>query len=297
MGHEDIAIRYRCADDATFDLAAGGAAIENRPFHAEILALQPAIALITIKQTIDESATLALRIPEEFAMRAKDVMSDGVVSIAATATVHEATKLLVNTHVTALPVLDANGVMVGIVSEADVIKEAARPADPAPAGHAEPLSRPVAEIMMRDVVTADENASLGEIAALMIERRVKRVPVLRDGRIVGVVSRVDLLQALLSNDPMPAASTPAAAAPSGPPPGPTPSGAPSGDETLRAAVVAAVSGQSWSLARRADVVAKDGIVHLWGVVPSQAVLENYAAAAGKVAGVNTVQVHMHVMQR
>ncbi len=221
-------------------------------------------------------------------MRAKDVMSEGVVSIVATATVHEAAKLLVNTHVSALPVLDANGVMVGIVSEADVIKEGMQPAGPTPAGHVTALSRPVAEIMTRDVVTADENASLSDIAALMLRRRVKRVPILRERKVVGVVSRVDLLQALLSSDPVPAAtglsaSASAATAPS--------------DEALRAAVVAAVSGQSWSLARRADVVAKDGIVHLWGVVPSQAVLDNYAAAAGKVAGVKSVQVHMHVMHR
>ncbi len=216
-------------------------------------------------------------------MRAKDVMSDGVVSIAATATVLEAARLLINTHVSALPVLDVNGVMVGIMSEADVIKEGARPV-----GHPGALSRPVAEIMTRDVVTADENASLNDIAALMLARHVKRVPILRERKVVGVVSRIDLLQALLSNDPAPATSRPSAIAPAAVPPG---------DEALRAAVVTAVSGQSWSLARRADVVAKDGVVHLWGVVPSQAVLDNYAAAAGKVAGVKSVQIHMHVMQR
>ena len=232
-------------------------------------------------------------------MRAKDVMSDGVTSISATATVYEAAKLLVNTRVSAMPVLDASGAMIGIVSEADVIKEGTRPADPATDGlqrgladenvaaapHAQTLIRRVSEIMSRDVVTADENTSLSDIAGLMLKHRVKRVPILRDRKVVGVVSRVDLLQALLSREPASSASRsgPAAASPS--------------DEALRAAVVAAVSGKSWSLARRADVVAKDGVVHLWGVVPSHAVLDTYGAAAGKVAGVKSVQVHMHVMMR
>jgi CBS domain-containing protein len=231
-------------------------------------------------------------------MRAKDVMSDGVTSIAATATVYEAAKLLVNTRVSAMPVLDGNGIMIGIVSEADVIKEGTRPAGPvsdglqrgladdsvAAAAHAQTLTRQVAEIMTRDVVTADENASLSDIAGLMLKHHVKRVPILRDRKVVGVVSRADLLQALLSREPTSATS-------------PTPTPAAPSDEALRAAVVAAVSGKSWSLARRADVVAKDGVVHLWGVVPSEAVLDNYGAAAGKVAGVKSVQVHMHVMQR
>jgi CBS domain-containing protein len=203
-------------------------------------------------------------------MRARDVMSDGVTSISETATIHEAAKLLVNTHVSALPVLDANGIMVGIVSEADVIKEGTR-------RDAGALSRRVADVMTRDVATADDTASLGTIAALMIERGVKRIPILRDRKVVGIVSRVDLLRALLSGD----ADT--VAVPS--------------DEALRAAVMAAVSGQSWSLARRADVVAKEGVVHLWGVVPSEAVVERYEAAAANVMGVKAVRVHMHVMQR
>ena len=176
--------------------------------------------------------------------------------------------------------------MIGIVSEADAIAEGARPAASAPAATergAPVLSRQVTEIMTRNVVTADEDASLTDVAALMLKHNVKRLPILRDRAVVGIVSRIDLLQALLSSDPAVAASGPALAAP------------PPSDDRLRAAVVAAVHGQTWSLARRADVVAKDGVVHLWGVVPGRDVADAYAAAARKVAGVRTVEVHMHVM--
>lgn len=130
-------------------------------------------------------------------MQAKDVMSDGVMSIGADATVLEAIGLFVKTRVSAMPVLDANGFMVGIVSEADLIGSAGFEA----AGAAEARSRPVVDIMTKDVVTADETASLAEVAGLMLTHRVKRLPILRGRSVVGIVSRVDLLKGLIAGVP------------------------------------------------------------------------------------------------
>ena len=130
-------------------------------------------------------------------MQAKDVMSGGVMSIAADATVLEAVELFVKARVSAMPVLDAAGFMLGIVSEADLIRAAGLDAAPS----AEARSRPVVDIMTKKVVTADETASLAEIAALMLKHGVKRLPILSGKSVVGIVSRVDLLKGMIALAP------------------------------------------------------------------------------------------------
>ena len=221
-------------------------------------------------------------------MRAKDAMSDGVTSIAHDATVQEAVELLVNTGVSAMPVLDADGFMIGIVSEADLIRKANQKAwqrdelDEQAIGA--DLARPVTEVMTRSVITVDESLPLGEVAKQMATQRVKRLPVTRGKSVVGIVSRVDLLKALLSRR----RSGSAFARKEDAPPF-------SGGELLRDAVISALRGHSWSVARRSDVVVSDGVVHLWGTVPNRIVLDAYRDAAAQVPGVKSVEVHMHIL--
>ncbi len=222
----------------------------------------------------------------EAEMMARDVMSDGVMSIMADATALEAAELLVNTGVSAMPVVDETGIVVGIVSEADLIGKpgfdlAQRMTGDTAAGPDQLRRQTVAEVMTRDVITVDENLSLSEVAQVMLERRVKRIPVMRDGAIVGVVSRVDLLKGMISQVVS----------------GNGASGAPfayQGDATVRTAGLSAVQGQPWSQARRTDVVVRDGIVHLWGVAPDLTVSKAYDQAAALVPGVKSVRNHMHV---
>lgn len=211
-------------------------------------------------------------------MIALDVMSDGVMSIMAGATALEAAELLVNTGVSAMPVVDKDGVVVGMVSEADLIGKSN-----AASGDADRLKRlAVAELMTRDVITVDESDDLAAVAETMARHGVKRVPVLRDGAIVGVVSRVDILKGMISQ--LTAIEGGSAFPPS----------AAKGDEGVRRAVLDAVHGQPWSQARRTDVVVRDGIVHLWGVSPDPTVSRAYGLAASLVAGVKSVRNHMHV---
>jgi CBS domain-containing protein len=231
-------------------------------------------------------------------MRARDVMSDGVMSITDDATVYEAAVLLVNSQVSAMPVVDREGVMVGIVSEADLIRLVEIGADPKDSGLLRQLaddvraaeafvqanSTRVVDVMSKPVISVDENATLGEVADVIMKNRIKRVPVVHNRSIVGVVSRVDLLKALISRGPPESAEQAAAAAPGD-------------DERLRRQVENAVRGQSWSLAHRADVVVSDGVVHLWGMVPSDMVQRAYLVAAEKVPGVRAVKNHMHVVSR
>ena len=232
-------------------------------------------------------------------MRAKDVMSDGVVSVGVDATVFEVAELLVNSRVSALPVVDEHGFMVGIVSEADLIRRSEVGVHPDAPGllrqFADDLaaadafvkahSRRVVEIMTRPVITANEDATLGELSETMQKHGVKRIPILRRRTVVGIVSRADLLQALISRGPRPDANQA---------PSPSPTGVP--DDQLRGEVVAAVRGRSWSLAKRADVVISDGVAHLWGVVPSDMVRKAYRVAAENVPGVRSVENHMHIVR-
>lgn len=206
-------------------------------------------------------------------MRAKDVMSEGVLSVGVDASVLEAAKLLINCRVSAMPVVNEDGTMAGIVSEADVIGDTR---DYVAADGA--LPRRVSEVMTRDVITAPEDAPLDQLAGLMKARNIKRIPILKDGAVVGIVSRVDILRGLisLSRD---RGEAPAAL---------------QRDKDLRRRVFAACQGRSWSQARQVDVVVSGGIAHLWGVAPTDLVRKAYRAAAENVPGVKNVEVHMHV---
>lgn len=223
-------------------------------------------------------------------MRARDVMSTGVLSIAAEATILEAAQLLVNTRVSAMPVLDGNGFMVGIVSEADLIRNTGAVA---PLGHVDDAyaekakttayARSVTKVMSRNVVTASEDSTLQEVADLMLGRSVKRVPIVRDGAVVGIVSRIDLLRALLSlgRDAF-LQERP---------------GARRADRELRSSVIAALNEHQWSRTIRSDVVVSQGMVHLWGLVANDGLRRAYIQIATALPGVTGVQSHLHVAGR
>ncbi len=227
-------------------------------------------------------------------MYAKDVMSSEVVSIAPTATIFDAARLLINTRVSGLPVVDENGRMVGVVSEADLIRSSTAVAREvgldllgaveddarAAAAVAGAKSRRVSEVMTKGVIAAHETATLREVADLMLKHRIKRVPIVRDSLLLGIVSRADLLKALISFGAP--AVTPAVAP------------AKAADQAIRSAVLATVRGQGWSRALWFDVVVSKGVVHLWGVAPSDEVRQTYEDAVARVPGVTAVTSHMHV---
>ncbi|MBS0521699.1 MAG: CBS domain-containing protein [Proteobacteria bacterium] len=231
-------------------------------------------------------------------MRAKDVMSRGVVSVTSDASIFEAAEALTKCGVSAMPVVDADGHMVGIVSEADLIRRAGTDAG----GSSPPLlhrlaedvgtaaayvhanSHRVVDVMTTNVITVDENAPLGDVAELMLRNGIKRLPVRSGDAIVGMVSRIDLLRAL-----MPHLAPPAAAAAEV-------QQLPSSDEELRRHVLAAVRNQSWSVPHDIDVAVSDGIVHLWGRVPSEIAAQAHLIAIGKVPGVRGIENHLHVVQ-
>jgi CBS domain-containing protein len=220
-------------------------------------------------------------------MRAKDIMNDDVICINVKESVFDAAELLLGSGVSAAPVVDSKGAVVGILSEADLIRRAeietatkkswlARLLDSeASAAHdfVAANTRRVSDVMTEKVVTATEDATLGELVGLMERHGIKRIPIVR-GRIpVGVVSRSDLLRALLSSEPDRPVLQPT-------------------DKALRQAVVEALEHRPWTSKWPTNVFATDGVVHLWGFVDGEEVRKAYRVAAENVPGVRRVKSHL-----
>jgi CBS domain-containing protein len=145
-------------------------------------------------------------------MQASDIMSEAVVTVSAEATVVEAAKLLLDHGISGVPVVDDGGRLVGIVSEGDLFRRCEIGTEHGPRqrsqGHrSQPDTarrflkshgRQVKDIMSRDVIRVFEETPLARVAALLDLKQIKRVPVMRGGMIVGIVSRADLLRALVA---------------------------------------------------------------------------------------------------
>ena len=217
-------------------------------------------------------------------MKAKDVMTRNVISIAPDASVFEALRLMLQHRISGLPVVDRAGSVVGIVTEGDFLRRAetgterkrprwleflvgpGRFASDYVRSHA----RRVDEVMTYNVETVTEGAELGNIVALMERHRIKRVPVVGDGQVVGIVSRANLLRAL------------AGVAVEIPP-------GPQSDEAIRDGVFAELNRHSWG---PIDVIVRNGVVELWGTVIDARLREAARVAAETVPGVKAVKSHI-----
>jgi CBS domain-containing protein len=120
---------------------------------------------------------------------AKEVFNTKVITIASDATVEEAIRVLLENRISGAPVTDENGTLLGVVSEFPLLEVIYSP---------KLKTAPVTKLMTRDVLTVEEGTLLSDIATLFVTHRIRRVPVLRDGRLVGVVSRADLLRHALT---------------------------------------------------------------------------------------------------
>ena len=146
-------------------------------------------------------------------MKVRDVMSHGVLSVAPTTPVKEVARLMATQGVSGVPVVDEDGTILGVVSEADfllkeegVSREANRlervlaRAIGGGIDQAKVEAATAAELMTSPAITISPDASLPEAAAIMVERRVNRLPVQRGGQLIGIVSRADLVRAYLRPD-------------------------------------------------------------------------------------------------
>lgn len=118
---------------------------------------------------------------------AEQIMTPGVVTVRPEATIREAIELLLTKRISGLPVVDANGALVGILTEYALL---------AMAYDQEVTHQTVAQHMTQEVISADASTPVNRVADLFIVNRVRRLPVIKDGRLAGLVSRVDVLRAL-----------------------------------------------------------------------------------------------------
>jgi CBS domain-containing protein len=224
-------------------------------------------------------------------MNAGDVMIREVVTVGPDTPVLQIVQLLLSRGISGVPVVDEDGGLVGVVSEGDLLRRVEigtekrrgswRAFFTGTATLAEEYVRSrgtvARDIMTREVVSVARTTPLADIAELMEQRHIKRVPVLEDGRLVGLVSRSNLLRAFASQHAEP---------------GP---GAAADDTAIREALLAELGRQTWSRRAENTVVVTDGVVHLWGLVATGEELRALELAAHGVAGVKAVRNHMIVL--
>ena len=231
-------------------------------------------------------------------MRAMDVMTTGVITVDPDMSVQAVAKLLSERGISGVPVVDAADRLVGIVSEGDLLhrvetgterltgrrrswwldtiasdRELAR-------DYVKSHGRTAKDVMTCEVISVTETTDLAEIAMLLETKRIKRVPVLREGQIVGIVSRANLVRALAvtKSDAVDDADD---------------------DRTIRAKLLAELMGQEWFKTQdwfkiwAADVIVRDRVVHFW-LAANQTEEERRAlrVAAENIAGVQRVEEHI-----
>jgi CBS domain-containing protein len=205
-------------------------------------------------------------------MNAKDVMTSKVITVTSGTLVREVASLLLERRISALPVVDGDR-LAGIISEADLLHryeigtDCALCGDPwwirlfsadrSPEEYVKAHARYARDIMTRDVVSVGPEAPVAEIATLLEKRRIKRVPVLEQGQLVGIVSRSDLVRALVSAKREAAQSGPLA------------------DEAIRGLLLAELRRQPWWRTDLSNVTVEKGVVTFGGIIQ----LDNERAAA------------------
>jgi CBS domain-containing protein len=223
-------------------------------------------------------------------MRARDLMTTSVVTLSPDTPVREVARVLAGRGISGAPVVDATGRLLGIVTEGDLIRRLAAPADrprrwildlllPA-AGQAARFARAhgrrACDVMTTDLATVDEDAPVERVANLLEQRRVRRVPVVRDGRLVGIVSRADLLRAVRAPaDERPAGERPAAEA--------------TDDARIHRALLARMREHPWVDPYFTFADVGDGVVTLHGFCRSEEVKRALRVLAEGVPGVKEVR--------
>jgi CBS domain-containing protein len=223
-------------------------------------------------------------------MRAMDVMTTKVITIEPGTSVQALASLLFERGISGVPVVEGDRV-IGIVSEGDLLHRAETgterriqrrrsrwfetPGEESARDYVKSHGRTVRDLMTQEVISVADTADLAEVAAVMETNRIKRVPVMRDGKLVGIISRANLVRALA------AASTEPIAATEG------------DDHSIRQKLLAELSRRDWVKLWAEDVIVKDGVVHFWlGDEQPEAEREALRVAAENIPGVRGVEEHI-----
>ena len=224
-------------------------------------------------------------------MRAHQVMTRKVITVKADTPVLDAANLMLQHHISGLPVVDETGRLIGMVSEGDFIRRSEigtqRPrirwleflmgvVGKAAQDHVREHGRKVSDIMTQDdLCIATEDMPLSELVGLMERRNLKRMPVVRGHTLIGIVTRTDLLRAVASlarDVPDPTAD----------------------DDHIRDRVIATIEKKDWRPLQFGATV-RDGIVHLSGIIADERYRRAAIVAAENVSGVKLVHDHLYLV--
>ncbi|HEU01984.1 hypothetical protein LCGC14_0613510 [marine sediment metagenome] len=219
-------------------------------------------------------------------MRAADVMTSNVITVQQDTEVREIARVLLKHRISAVPVVDAGQRVLGIVSEGDLMQRAENDTDKRPSWWLEAVlslqdraeeyikthGRKAADVMTRHVVAVAEDTPLREIAKLLEKHHIKRVPVMREGRLIGIVSRANLLHGLAAKGADgPSSST---------------------DQLIREQLLHALSDEAGLNTALINVIVVDGTVQIWGIVDSANEKTAAQVAAENIAGVKSIENHL-----
>ena len=220
-------------------------------------------------------------------MKTSDIMTRSVVSVTPETSIVDAARLMVLRHLSGLPVVSTDGAVIGILTEGDLLGRAetgtathhprwvelllgpGRLADEFTRAHA----RKVGEVMTTDVASATSETDLADLVQLMNKRRVKRLPVIDNDRLVGIVTRANLVRALVKALIK------------------EPSGGVSDDE-IRKAILRSIDAERWAPRFAIDVVVKDGIVDLSGEITDERLRIALQVLIENVSGVKVIRDHL-----
>lgn len=219
-------------------------------------------------------------------MKAADVMVTNVISVTPDVLVQDVAYILLSNRISAVPVVDDDGQLLGIVSEADLMRRAEagtgrhRPwwltiltgRDIGAVDFVKEHSRRITDVMTRKVVTAKPDTPLQDIATLLEQNAVKRVPIVKDGKVVGIVSRANLLQALAATRPLKDADV--------------------SDSEIRESLMTRLKAAPWAHPALINVIVQDGTAELWGIVDSKAEKKAVCVAAEITPGVRGINDHL-----
>lgn len=220
-------------------------------------------------------------------MEAQDVMTQFVISVGPDDSISKAVRVMLQHEISGVPVLDVEKRLVGMITEGDLLRRAEtgtarkRPrwleffvgpgklADEYVHSH----GRKVSEVMTHDPVSVTEETPLEEVVSLMEKRRIKRVPVLRSAKVVGIVSRANLLHALARV----AGEVKSTSA---------------DDKTIRQKLLDSLNKERWAPVGALDVSVRDGVVDLWGSITDERERAALIVAAENTVGVRAVRDHL-----
>lgn len=220
------------------------------------------------------------------AMNAADIMVKDVATVGPEASVREVASLMLARRISGVPVVDAERRVLGIVSEGDLIRRPEIGTDRAGRGwlsiflsdeerardFVKSHGRKAREVMSQPVIGVAPDTSLAELVRLMERHRIKRLAIVEQGKLAGIVTRADLLRAMVAHQ------SDSAAAPS--------------DQELRERIDSMLRDEDWAASAIVYVQVENGVAHLWGTVESASQREALILAVRGVPGVRAVQPHL-----